>query len=183
MHFARVIAASAIGLSLLSVAACGDTQRPARSGGAAVSATPVAVNLPSKDQLGQEYLAIAAAYNDVWRKNKSLLDSGPTLAKGRSAASDMATANWALIEKYRAMRSSVEVPGGNYPTAKDFYSDVHTTLGQAIDKKLHFQDMWTRMRDATSQAEFDEAWNDPSYNDDGVTQRRLRSLLGLPDVP
>ena len=53
----------------------------------------------------------------------------------------------------------------------------------AVDKALHMQELWTRLRDAATVEEFNEAWNDSDYDDDGAVQRRLRSLLGLPDIP
>jgi hypothetical protein len=183
MQMSRAIVVTAIGLSMLSVTACGNSPRPVRAGSVSASPSKVAVNLPTKDQLANDYLTVVTAYNDVMRKSWPQIEAGTTLAKGKGIGSDMATANWTKIEKFRALRKSIEVPDNNYPTDKAFYTDLHTSLGQAIDKSLHMQELWTRLRDATTAAEFDEALEDPSYKDDGATQRRLRSLLGLPDIP
>ena len=182
MRITRAIVLVAVGLSMLSAAACASTQRPTRAATKAGSPTNVAVNLPTKDELAKEYLAASTAYNDVWRTCRAEIEAGTTLTRARGIGSDMATANWTAIEKARAMRASIEVPG-DYPTDKAFYTDLHTTLGQHIDKKLRLQEMWTRMRDATTVSEWEKALDDPVYKDDGVTQRRLRSLLGLPDTP
>jgi hypothetical protein len=184
MQITRAIVVTAIGLSLLSTAAaCGATKQS--TGPTAVtssSSAPVAVSLPTRDELADKYLAAAKAYNDVWFKTTPMTDK-TTLAQGKAVGTAMANANWTLIEDFRAMRKSVEVPNGNYPKDKDFYNDIHTTLGQAIDKSLHLHQLWTRMRDSETRAELMEAWEDPSYADDGVVARRMRSLLGLPDIP
>jgi hypothetical protein len=183
MQIKRAVVLVAVSLSTLFAAACGGTLQPNRAGQVSKPPTKPAVNLPTKDQLADDYAKASSAFNDVWRRSRPVIEGGSTLAKGKGIGSDMATANWALIEDFRAMRKSIEVPDNNYPTDKDFYTDVYTTLGQAVDKALHMQDLWTRLRDATTVEEFNEAWNDPAYDDDGVVQRRLRSLLGLPDIP
>jgi hypothetical protein len=183
MQISRAIAVGAIGLSMLTVAACGAATQPRRAGSVSASPVKVAVNLPTKDQLATEYLAIVTPYNDVLRRSWPQIEAGTTLAKGKGIGSDMATANWTKIEKLRAMRKSVEVADGNYPTDKAFYTDLHLTLGQSIDKSLKVQELWTSLRDARTAEEFDKALQDTSFDDDGSIARRLRSLLGLPDIP
>jgi hypothetical protein len=183
MQITRAIVATAIGLSMLSAAAaCGDAKQSTQARPAVSSSSPVAVTLPTRNELADKYLAAAKGYNDVWFKTTPMTEK-TTLAQGKTVGRDMADANWKLIERYREMRKSIEVPNGEYPTDKDFYNDVHITLGQAIDLALHTHELWTRMRDATTHDELMEAWNDPSFTDDGTVARRMRSLLGLPDIP
>jgi hypothetical protein len=188
MQISRAIVLGAIGFAMLSVAACTDSPQPqpqAAHAGGASSQPPskAAVNLPTKNQLAVAYDTASSAYNEILAKSWPEIEAGTTLGRGKGIGAAMANANWTFIERLRAMRTSIEVPGDEYPTDRAFYTDVHTTLGQAIDKSLHWQELWTRLRDATTAAEFNEALEDPAYTDDGATQRRLRSLLGLPDIP
>jgi hypothetical protein len=178
----------AIGLSLLSATACG----PAKSRGGTTAGTLAdtgpssasAAAMPTKGDLADRYVAASGPYNAALRRNLPTLNSdSATLAQRKSGAADMANANWTLMEKYRAIQQSVEMPPGGYPRDADFYKEIKEAIGRSIEKSLKNQDLWTRMRDARTLDELNTAWDDDTYYDDGSTQRRVRSLLGLPDVP
>jgi hypothetical protein len=188
MLIRRGVALAAIGFSLLFTAACGGFMQPSKSKPepppTSSSPTPVAAALPTKEDLAKKYLAAAETYNNVLSKYYPIMESeSMTLADGRAAGAAMGAANWTLIESKRAIRKSVEEPPGGYPTEAEFYKDVYSTLGQGIDLNLRDQGLWTRLRDAATLDEFHKAYNDPAYDDDGSVNRRMRSLLGLPDVP
>jgi hypothetical protein len=186
MRIRRGVVLAVIVLSTLSAAACGETTLPPASPSTDHPGSPTlaAAPLPTKEELAKTYLAAGVAYNDVWFKYKPILESETmTLAQGQSAGSGMATANWTLIEAMRSIRKSVQAPPGGYPTDAEFYKDVNDTLGEVIELALTMHGLWTRVRDATTPTEFKAAWEDSTYRDDGVVKRRMRSLLGLPDLP
>src|SRR6187431_3562420 len=103
MQIKRAVVLVAVGLSTLFAAACGGTLQPNRAGQVSKPPTKAAVNLPTKDQLADDYAKASTAFNDVWRRSRPVIESGTTLSKGKGIGSDMATANWTQIQDFRAM--------------------------------------------------------------------------------
>jgi hypothetical protein len=134
--------------------------------------------------LAEKYLAAVAPFNETLRRVLAVLDSSTSqLAQRKAAAGEMAAANWTLIVQIRLIRKTVEMPELGYPTDASFYTDLDSGLGEMIDRAISAQDGWTRLRDARTSVQFNDTWTSPTFSDDGNPQRRVRSLLGLPDIP
>jgi hypothetical protein len=186
------VALAVCAVSLFAVTACGSAEPapavPVPAGAVepvavTVSSAPAKPVLPSKADLGARYLAIVGPYNTALDAVVADLDAeSAPLSKRRAAAGKVADANWALTGELRALKESIVPPATGYP-AEDasFYRNLYAALATMVEENMSAQVQYTAMRDAISRAEFDVAY--AGLYLDGVAPRRVRSMLGLPDVP
>lgn len=184
------MAVSATATALLAVTACGDADRAGPTAGPAFD--PVAISsssgspqpaLPTKAQLGEQYLAIVGPFNSTAAEaNLVLRAPSSSLASRKAAAGKIADANWVVIGKLRTMKDSIAVPPSGYPAANSaLYQDLSLAIDAMIEDCMAIQSAFTAMRDARSTDTFTAA--ESAVNDNGVPARRMRVLLGLPDIP
>ena len=184
------VALGATTAALLLVTACGDhepaspTSRPTIDPAAigSSSSSPAAA-LPTKAQLGEQYLAIVGPFNStVAEANLTLRAPSSPLASRKAAAGKIADANWAVTGKLRTWKDSIAPPPSGYPAANStLYQDLSVTIDALIEHSMALQANFTAMRDAKTVDAFNAA--EAAVNDDGVAARRIRVLLGLPDIP
>jgi hypothetical protein len=149
----------------------------------AASASP-AQALPTKADLAAEYSRIVGSYNSTARSTAPVTTSKTSSIEQLNDAADrMASANWSTLEPLMAMRRSVEMPAAGYPTDAAFYRDLHSALGTLIDVTTAQQNHWVAMREAQTREQWEAAWDKYNDTDDGSAARRIRALLGLPDIP
>jgi hypothetical protein len=151
-------------------------QRPA-----SVSASAVA--LPTKAELAAKYTEVVKPYNEAAKEAGPIVISKESPLPDRiAAAARMAEANWATIEPLRVLRTSIAPPPSGYPVDDAFYRDLHAAFGGLIDAAVAEQGRWAGMQEAKTPAAFDALWKRHFTLDDGAAARKVRSLLGLPDV-
>jgi hypothetical protein len=175
----------------MGVAGCG---RVGGSGGGSVAGTqpPASVSasaatsaeaLPTKADLAARYTEAVKPYNEAAKEAGPIVISKQSPLPDRiAAAARMAEANWATIEPLRVLRTSIEPPPSGYPADGPFYRDLHAALGSLIDGAIAEQGRWAAMQEAKTPEAFDALWRQHFDLDDGATARKVRSLLGLPDI-
>jgi hypothetical protein len=184
------VALGATAAALLLVTACGDREPASTASRPTIdpvvigsSSSPPAAVLPTKVQLGEQYLAIVGPFNStVAEANLTLRAPSSPLASRKAAAGKIADANWAVTGKLRTLKDSIAPPPSGYLAANStLYQDLSVAIDALIENSMALQANFTAMRDAKTVDAFNAA--EAAVNDDGVAARRIRILLGLPDIP